>query len=63
MTPAAEHDFGGADESACGGAEAVDAVFADADDGQPARRCGSVAAIGRSSMKRVLILGGTTEAR
>ena len=44
MAPAAEHDFGGADQPARHRAQALDAVLADADDGQPARRCGSVAA-------------------
>ena len=43
MAPAAEHDFGRADQPARHRAQAFDAVLADADDGQPARRCGSVA--------------------
>ena len=66
MALAAEHDFGRADQPARRRAQAVDAVLADADDGQPARRCGSVA-FDRirecRNMPRILILGGTTEAR
>ncbi len=42
MPPAAEHDVGAADQPAGDRAQPVDAVLADADDGQPARRCGSV---------------------
>ena len=45
-------------------AQALDAVLADADDGQPAGRCGmSGATASRRDMRRILILGGTTEAR
>ncbi len=43
MAPAAEHDLGRPDQPARRRAQALDAVLADADDGQPARRCGSVA--------------------
>ena len=43
MAPAAEHDLRRADQAARRRAQALDAVLADADDGQPARRCGSVA--------------------
>jgi hypothetical protein len=42
MAPAAEHDLGAAHEAAGDRAEPIDAVLADADDGQPARRCGSL---------------------
>ena len=42
MPLAAEHDIGVGDQRARGRAQALDAVLADADDGQPARRCGSV---------------------
>ena len=69
VAPAAEHDFRRADQPARHRAQALDAVLADADDGQPARRCGSVALVasGRgdldTDMARILILGGTTEAR
>ena len=46
------------------GLKPVDAVLADADDGQPAARCGSLGASGSASdMRRILILGGTAEAR
>ena len=44
VAPAAEHDLGGADQPARRRAQALDAVLADADDGQPARRCGSLSA-------------------
>ena len=65
MAPAAEHDFRRADQPARRRAQALDAVLADADDGQPARRCGSLAlrAHQEAACARVLILGGTTEAR
>ncbi len=52
MPPAAEHDFGRADQPARHRAQALDAVLADADDGQPARRCGSVAGVGSAIRKR-----------
>ena len=44
MALAAEHDRRAAHEPAGDRAQPVDAVLADADDGQPARRCGSVRA-------------------
>src|ERR1700683_3260980 len=43
MAPPAEHDFGSPDEPPRGRAQTLDALLADADDGQPARRCGSLA--------------------
>jgi hypothetical protein len=42
MPPAAEHDIGAADQPARRRAQTVDALLADSDDGQPARRCGTV---------------------
>ena len=42
MPAAAKDDLGPADQSARRRAQAVDAVFADPDDGQPARRCGTL---------------------
>ena len=51
MAPAAKHDFGRADQPARHRAQALDAVLADADDGQPARRCGSVG-LGRIRARR-----------
>jgi hypothetical protein len=42
MALAAEYDFGAGNEPARGRAQAVHAILADADDGQPAARCGSV---------------------
>ena len=42
MTLAAEHHFGVSDQPARDWREPLDAILADADDGQPAPRCGSV---------------------
>ena len=42
MALAAEHDLGVRDQPARDRAQALDAVLADADDGQPAARCGSL---------------------
>src|SRR3954469_6605005 len=42
MAPAAEHDLGVRNQSAGDRAQSVDPGFADADDGQPSRRCGKV---------------------
>jgi hypothetical protein len=42
MTPAAKHDVGPANQPARGRAQAIDAILADTDDGQPARGCGTV---------------------
>ncbi len=42
MALAAEHDLGGGDQTARHRAQALDAVLADPDDGQPAARCGTL---------------------
>ena len=64
---AAEHDFGRADQGTGDRGQALDTVLADADDGQPAARCGisgsTASGASGSGMTRILILGGTTEAR
>src|SRR5262249_56214022 len=41
-TAAAEHDFGAADQLARTRGQAVDAVLADSDNGQPTPQCGTV---------------------
>ncbi len=64
MALAAEHDLGVGDQPARDRRQALDAVLADADDGQPAARCGSVSGKRTSGdMRHILILGGTSEAR
>jgi hypothetical protein len=42
MALAAEYDLGAGNQAAGDRSKAFDSVLADADDGQPARRCGSL---------------------
>ncbi len=64
MALAADDELGVHDEARCHGVQAVGAVLADADDGQPPLQCGVMSAWARISetLMRILILGGTTEA-